>query len=86
MKNARHAWRRASRARPYVHGLTLNGLPVTRPYLTTCELDRARTLAYSLGATADRSWGTTPGDAPPSLTAPSAGVGECTARLAGGSG
>lgn len=77
----------ANRARPYVHGLTLNGTEITRPYLTTCELRQARALSFSLGALPDRSWGSGPGAAPPSESAPSAAVDACTARLAsGGSG
>jgi putative alpha-1,2-mannosidase len=77
----------ADRARPYVHGLTLNGSAVTRTYLTTCQLQRARALTFTLGVAPDRSWGSEPGAAPPSESAPSAAVDSCTARLAsGGSG
>ncbi|MFL5824086.1 MAG: glycoside hydrolase domain-containing protein, partial [Solirubrobacteraceae bacterium] len=74
----------AGNARPYVHGLELNGSPVTRTYLTTCQLSRARALGYTLGAAPDRSWGTGSAAAPPSESAPNRGVSACTARLAAG--
>jgi predicted alpha-1,2-mannosidase len=75
----------ASDARPYVHGLELNGAPVTRTYLTTCQLRRGGALDFTLGATPDRSWGTGPGAAPPSASDPSAAVDACAAALASGS-
>jgi predicted alpha-1,2-mannosidase len=71
-----------TRARPYIRGLTLNGSPVARTYLTTCQLRRARALTFDLGATPDRSWGAGPAAAPPSVTAPSPRVNACAARLA----
>jgi predicted alpha-1,2-mannosidase len=74
----------ASRLRPYVHGLELNGAPIRRAYLTTCQLRQAHTLSYALGATADRSWGVGQGAAPPSESAPSPEVSACTAALAAG--
>jgi predicted alpha-1,2-mannosidase len=77
----------ADRARPYIHGLTLNGRPESRTFLTTCQLQAGRALTFRLGARPDRSWGSGPGAAPPSESAPSAAVDACAARLAlGGSG
>ena len=77
----------ASRARPYVHGLQLDGAPITRTYLTTCQLRQARRLTYALGVAPDRSWGVGQGASPPSESAPSPEVTSCTAALAaGGSG
>ncbi len=77
----------ADRARPYIHGLTLNGGSETRTYLTTCQLRQARVLTFRLGVAPDRSWGSEPGAAPPSESAPSAAVDACAARLAlGGNG
>ena len=76
----------ASDARPYVQGLTLNGAPVTRTYLTSCQLRRGGALQYALGAAADRSWGSGPGAAPPSDSAASGDVDACAARLAAGGG
>lgn len=72
----------AGNARPYVHALRLGGRPVQRTYLTSCELFAGGRLAFDLGATPDRTWGTGPGAAPPSASAPSAGVNGCAARLA----
>jgi predicted alpha-1,2-mannosidase len=73
----------ASDRRPYVHGLELNHAPVKQTYLTTCQLRAGGVLRYTLGATADRSWGTGADASPPSLTQPSRSVDACTARLAG---
>jgi putative alpha-1,2-mannosidase len=71
----------ASGSRPYVHGLQLNGSAVTRTYISSCQLRRARDLRFRLGASPDRSWGSAPGAAPPSVSRPSAAISACTARL-----
>jgi putative alpha-1,2-mannosidase len=76
----------AGNRKPYVHALRLNDAPVTRTYLTTCQLRAGGELRYSLGATADRSWGSGRNAAPPSLSSPTPEVDACTARLAGGGG
>ena len=73
----------ASRLKPYVHAMSLNGRPLQRTYLTSCELFRGGSLDVTLGALADKSWGTGPGAAPPSLSKPSAAVNACAASLAG---
>jgi predicted alpha-1,2-mannosidase len=73
----------AGDARPYVHALRLNGRPLARTYLTSCELRAGGKLAFELGATPDRGWGTGPDAAPPSASAPSPTVDACAARLAG---
>ena len=74
----------AGDARPYVRALSLNGAPVARTYLTSCQLRQGGALDFSLGALPDKSWGTGPGAAPPSESAPSAAVEDCAARLAAG--
>jgi predicted alpha-1,2-mannosidase len=76
----------ASPRRPYVHGLELNRAPIGRTYLTSCQLRSGGVLHYDLGATADRSWGTGPRAAPPSLSRPSAQASACAARLSAGTG
>jgi predicted alpha-1,2-mannosidase len=73
----------ASRAMPYVHDLHLNGQPVTRTFLTTCQLRSGGSLSFALSAVANHHWGTGPGAAPPSASAPSAEVDSCAASLAG---
>jgi len=65
---------------PYVHSARLAGHPLDRPFLTTCELRSHATLAFALGATADRSWASTA--APPSASHPSALADRCAQRLA----
>jgi len=72
----------ASRVDYYVHRLALNGAPVDRTFLTSCQLRGGGVLNYTLGATADRSWGTGPGVAPPSESDPSSAVTACTEALA----
>jgi predicted alpha-1,2-mannosidase len=76
----------AGDAQPYVRSLRLDGHPIARTYLTSCELSSAKTLTVGLGATPDRSWGTGAGAAPPSASAPSARVDRCAAALATGKG
>ncbi len=73
----------AGNREPYVHGLALNQAPVNQTYLTSCQLRAGGVLHYVLGTTPDRSWGTGPGAAPPSLSQPSQAVDACTVRLAG---
>jgi predicted alpha-1,2-mannosidase len=73
----------ASRARPYIHGLALNGTTVNRTYLTTCQLDGGGALHFGLAGRPDRSWATGTSAAPPSLTAPAGGVAACAAKLVG---
>jgi len=56
----------AARKRPYVHGLTLNGVPHDRPWLTFAELTGGQ-LHFSLDRNPDQAWGSNPADAPPSF-------------------
>jgi predicted alpha-1,2-mannosidase len=72
----------ASNTRPYVGGLTLNGRPITRTFLTSCELRSGGRLSFELGPLPARAFGTGPGAAPPSASAPSPAVDGCAARLA----
>jgi predicted alpha-1,2-mannosidase len=76
----------AGNLEPYVHALTLNGRPLARSYLTSCELRAGGRLRFSLGALPDRSWATGAGAAPPSDSAPSAAVDSCAKRLLQGVG
>jgi predicted alpha-1,2-mannosidase len=76
----------AGNARPYVHALRLGGRSIERTYLTSCELFAGGRLAFDLGATADRTWGTGPGATPPSASAPSSAVDRCASTLATGAG
>jgi putative alpha-1,2-mannosidase len=73
----------AGNARPYVHGVQLNGTAHNRTFLTTCQLRTGGKLDFSLGPLADHHWGTGPGAAPPSQTTPTADVERCAASLAG---
>jgi predicted alpha-1,2-mannosidase len=75
----------ASNLEPYVHGVSLNGAPIVRTFLTSCQLRSGGSLSFSLGAMPDRVWGTGQGAAPPSVSAPSPAVNACAATLAMGS-
>jgi len=74
----------ASKLEPYVHGVRLNGAPISRTFLTSCELRGGGVLGFALGALPDRSWGAGAGAVPPSASDPSATVDRCAARLAAG--
>jgi predicted alpha-1,2-mannosidase len=50
----------------YVHGLAVNGTATAHTYV---DARTARTLDFTLGKTPDTTWGTAPGDAPPSYPA-----------------
>ena len=52
---------------PYVHSLTLNGLPHDEPWLRFSDLAQGGTLEFGLDPTPSPSWGSAPGAAPPSF-------------------
>jgi predicted alpha-1,2-mannosidase len=72
----------ASALRPYVHAVRLDGKPLARTFLSSCELRAGGVLAFDLGASADREWGIGPGAAPPSASVAAADVDQCARRLA----
>lgn len=53
---------------PYVAGLTVNGQPTTALWLPWASLSSGATLAFTQAAS-PTTWGTAPGDAPPSFPA-----------------
>ena len=58
----------ASATNPYVQNLTLNGQPWSKTWLPASAIKAGGTLAYTLGASPDPSWGAAPQDAPNSYT------------------
>jgi len=50
----------------YVHALSVNGRPTSRPWLPEDFIRRGGELRFSLSATPDENWGAAPADAPPS--------------------
>jgi predicted alpha-1,2-mannosidase len=54
----------------YVQHLAINGQTSTRPWLPSSFVNRGGNLQYTLAATPDATWGSAPGDAPPSLSTP----------------
>ena len=71
----------ASDTTPYVRSLTLNGQPYVRPWLSMDALAGGARLVFDLGSSPNQSWGSGPGDAPPSFapgdpyTPPGSGTG-----------
>ena len=62
----------AAPANPYVQSLTVNGAPSSSLWLpvSTVLSNPTTTLAFTLGATPNTSWGSAAGDAPPSFDVP----------------
>jgi predicted alpha-1,2-mannosidase len=71
-----------SPASPYVQAARLDGVPLDRTYLTTCELRRGGRLDVALGPVPNRRWAAGGNSAPPSLsaaaTATGCGAGGCS--------
>jgi predicted alpha-1,2-mannosidase len=59
----------AAATAPYVHGLLLDGRPLTGPWLPVGRLAGNHSLRFNLGRTPDTAWGSAPADAPPSFAA-----------------
>ncbi len=59
--------RAAATNAPYVQSLKLNGKPSTRTWLPESFALHGGTLEFELGPTPNKSWGTNPGDEPPSF-------------------
>jgi predicted alpha-1,2-mannosidase len=55
-------------ARPYIHGLTINGHRWNKTYVPVKTLTKGATLIYHLGRKPDHHWAASPEDAPPSIT------------------
>jgi hypothetical protein len=52
---------------PYIQSLTVNGTASTRPWLPESFVAGGGSLAFSLGSTANTTWGSAAADAPPSF-------------------
>ena len=52
---------------PYVHALKVNGKPSSKTWLPEAFALKGGTLEFDLSSTPDKSWGTHPGDEPPSF-------------------
>ena len=61
--------RGAAADRPYIHALSVNGKSVDRPWLPESFSLHGGMLDYALDAAPDKTWGSRPGDAPPSFDA-----------------
>ena len=62
--------RNASRANRYIQSATLDGKPLTRPWLYQADLLDGGTLILELGPEPNEAWGSKPEDAPPSIPRP----------------
>jgi predicted alpha-1,2-mannosidase len=58
----------ASAGRFYIQSATLNGKPLTRPWIRHEEIAAGGVLALEMGPAPNRNWGVSPADAPPSLS------------------
>jgi predicted alpha-1,2-mannosidase len=58
----------ASAQNPYVQSLTVSGRPYEKTWLSYDLLSHGATLRFKLGNTANKEWGTKPGDEPPSFS------------------
>ena len=52
---------------PYIASLSVNGVPVTQPWLPASIALKGGTLDYTMSKTPSKSWGAAPQDAPPSF-------------------
>ncbi len=59
--------RNAVDSNPYVQSLTLNGTPYKSAWLPYGKLEQGATLAFKLGSSPVKSWGSAPSEAPPSF-------------------
>ena len=60
----------ATRESLYVHALTLDGRPWSKPWLPAPFAKQGGSLHFALGAQPDRRWGSDPADTPPSFPPP----------------
>ncbi|MGH8165062.1 MAG: glycoside hydrolase domain-containing protein, partial [Rhodanobacteraceae bacterium] len=65
----------ANRENLYVHALTLDGRPWSKPWLPASFAQHGGTLHFTLGSQPDRRWGNDPAGAPPSVPPPAHGQG-----------
>jgi putative alpha-1,2-mannosidase len=50
----------------YIQSATINGTPLNKPWFTHTELVNGATINFIMGSRPNRSWGSSPEDAPPS--------------------
>jgi putative alpha-1,2-mannosidase len=58
----------ASAQNKYIQSALLNGKPLNKPWFSHAEIASGGTLILEMGNKPNRNWGSTPGDAPPSMT------------------
>jgi predicted alpha-1,2-mannosidase len=58
----------AGQKAPYVQQMLIDGTPHTQQWLPLSTLTSASTLTYTMAATPNKSWGSSPSNAPPSLS------------------
>jgi predicted alpha-1,2-mannosidase len=52
----------------YIQSATLNGKPLSRPWFTQRDIDNGGTLDLRMGPRPNKNWGSSPEDAPPSMS------------------
>ncbi|MES2477111.1 MAG: GH92 family glycosyl hydrolase [Verrucomicrobiota bacterium] len=53
---------------PYIQSATLNGKPWNKPWFSHADIADGATLVFKMGSAPQKSWGSAPQDAPPSMT------------------
>ncbi len=57
-----------SRRNKYIQSAVLNGKPLSKPWFTQQEINQGGTLELQMGPRPNKHWGSSPGDAPPSMS------------------
>jgi putative alpha-1,2-mannosidase len=57
-----------SRENKYIQSATLNSKPISRTWLTQKEITDGGILIFEMGPVPNKTWGTKPEDAPPSMS------------------
>jgi len=52
----------------YIQSAMLNGQPLRKPWFSHAEIAEGGKLVFQMGATPNKTWGSAPADAPPSMT------------------
>ena len=59
-----------SQRNKYIQSATLDGKALDKPWIEHADIVKGGKLVFEMGAMPNKSWGSEPGDAPPSMSAP----------------
>ena len=63
------AWQQSAHNK-YIQSATLNGKPLNKPWFSHSDITQGETLILQMGPRPNKSWGSAPDAAPPSMTEP----------------